>query len=103
MPLAADLRACMADASELGLGLPMTVVLESGAEVACLPGMGSSEDSPAGPVVVAGRDPVLRFVSADVPGLEAQSLLTWNGRPWRVRHVELCCLGEITRAFLGRP
>jgi len=93
--IAADLRAIL----DTDFGEPVT--LSSGAVVYAVPGLATGEENLGGDVVITSNTRTLRFATADVPGLKSRDLLSWGGKPWRVIHVQLAAMGNVTRAYLG--
>lgn len=100
MTIAADLRSMVAMSAAL-TGLPTAVTLAGGTVVQAMPGVATLNDAILGTGgEISGTERTLRFVAEDVPGLKAGATLTWNGKAWRVKHVQLLACGAAVKAFL---
>lgn len=91
-----DLSAALAQ-----IGDPVT--LTGGAVVYAWPSVATPDDSLEGDSIVPGKTKVLRCTTADVAGVIAGNLLTWNAKSYRVIKAQLGAMGTVTRLFIGQP
>ena len=89
-----DIRAALAE-----IGDPVT--LPGGGIAYGFPSIATTDDSLDGDSIVPGKTKVLRFATADVPGLAAGNNVTWKATNYRVVKVSLAGMGNVTRIFLG--
>lgn len=99
MSIQSDIRSVITQASKF-CGLPTDVVLKSGEVVQAVPGVSTQEDVALGGQTLSGHERTLLFVAADVPGLKANSTLTWNGQNYVVIYPQLKVNGLALKAFI---